>query len=158
MSQRPVTLCALSLLLLASCRQPGMSDEEVNRRVVNANPSWEDYREDLKAILGPGPLAEWKGQLQQVAVQAGQVRITFKVAGSWARRDIQLPILMKGPDGEIYSPTHSTIQNDEFVEYLFEPPRPEEPSAWPWLLVMFPQGPQRVILPPGGVWSRGEAL
>ncbi|MCL4218784.1 MAG: hypothetical protein KJ052_17510 [Candidatus Hydrogenedentes bacterium] len=131
-----------------------MSDEDINRRVVGANPSWENYREDLKAALGPGPLAEWKGRLQQVAVQTGQVRVTFKVSGSWAGRDLQLPILMRGPDGEIYSPTLSTIQNDGCIDYLFEPSRSEEPGSWPWLLVMSPKGPQRVILPPGGVWSR----
>ena len=135
---------------------PGCTDrvaeEELASRVRTSAPEWQSYQEDLKAQVGAGPVAQWKGRPTQVWSGGAAVYVAFEVSGPWAQRDAAIPVLLRDPFGGVHRNV-SAQRNGAVVTYAFQVLA--EPSAVPlaWVEIKFPRGERRVILSTEG---RGE--
>lgn len=136
------------LLISAACTSP-VSDAELAARVKASRPEWQSYQEDIKAQLGAGPVAEWRGEPVRAVQEGSALRLTFQLTGPWSRRDCFAPILVADPRGVIQRPV-SAMSREREVIYGFD--LGEGGGAVPWLEVKFPNGEKRLVFDQNGVW------
>ena len=123
------------------------------RRVENSQPTWQSYSEDIKGQIGATPVAEWEGELTEVRLEGGAVRVTFRLSGPWAQRDAAIPVLLREPFGGTRRNTGARRDGD-FVTYIIELPETARGQALPWVELKFPHGQRRLPLSEKGIWRQ----
>lgn len=146
------TASAVMLLAAALGCTPGITDEELERRVDASRPVWESYQEDLKSQIGAGPVAQWEGVPVKVLAQRRAVHVTFRLTAAWAQRDIAIPILMREPLGGVHRNLDAR-RAGECVTYLFECPQSASGTPFPWIELKYPRCQKRIVLSDRGEWE-----
>ena len=140
----------LLVLLIAFIRTPELSPEILMDRCATARPEWTSYAEDIKGMIGAGPVAQWRGDLHQ-AVRAGrELRLNFRLAPPWAEYTAAIPILLRDPQGQVHYPREVKGDNAERT-YLYRLP-PESTEALPWIEVHYPGVERRISFDREGRW------
>ncbi|MGI6458554.1 MAG: hypothetical protein ACOX5J_00395 [Candidatus Hydrogenedentales bacterium] len=143
---------AVVVVMILTAKGP-ISSEELARRVINCEPSWSNYDEDLKAQIGAAPVAEWKGEPAEARWEAGELMVSFAVLGVWAGRDTAIPVLVKLPNGETHRNEAAAWEGGKLV-YQFTTSLQAMPQ---WVIVRYPfYGERRLVLSEDGRWESVE--
>jgi hypothetical protein len=120
----------------------GTTDEELSRRIAEADPGWDDYEEDIKAMIGPAEVAEWQGEPVRAWRDGNIVKVEFALRGSWAQRPFAIPILLRDPALSVHR--HTDAEWDAgHLTYTFEL-ESASPRALPWVEVAYPHHIRRI--------------
>lgn len=138
----------------AACSSP-VNENELARRVRASRPTWQSYQEDVKGQIGAGPVAEWRGTVDEVRVEDGHIRVTFRVAGPWAARELAVPILLNEPLNGARREV-SAIREGDRTTYLFDLPPEKSGLPVPWIELKFPGGQRRIALDTQGRWTAAK--
>ncbi len=126
--------------------------EELTRRCTEAQPSWANYDEDLKAQVGAAYVARWSGAPVHAEMRSDVLFIDFYLEPPWARYGCALPVLVREPAGRVLQSVAAT-HSDAMVTYRFNLPPDYEESCPPWVTVRYPRDEWRLPLGPEGVWT-----
>lgn len=124
-----IALTGIIAALMLTDPATDISDEELRKRVANANPDWANYHEDLKGQIGSTPIARWKGEPIQASINGSTITVIFHVTGYWAEAGANLPLLIRDPFGKTYADTASTRVGNE-VTYTFALPSADVDIDW----------------------------
>lgn len=128
-----------------------LDSADLGRRASLSNPDWSNYEEDIKAQLGAGAVAEWRGRPVAVQREGARVRVTFRLEGSWTNRDFVLPVLMRDPYGKERRQQGHEI-GDATVDYIFRLDENDAEAPLPWIVVKYPHNEDRLPLDAEGRW------
>lgn len=141
---------ALLVILIAFIRSPADSPERLDETCAKATPGWSSYTEDIKGMIGAGPVAQWRGELLHADRTGSEVRLTFRLSPPWAAYTAALPILLRDPQGLVYYPDENKI-NGQDRTYFYRLP-PESAIALPWVEVRYPGVEKRLLFDREGHW------
>jgi len=147
---KPAAWC-LMLTVAAGCAGP--TDEELKQRVAVSLDKfdWNDYSENLKGLIGAGPVAEWTGKPVDARIDGSVVTIRFRVEGPWKSRTFGIPIMIREPRGAVFT-SGDMRQVDGLAIYQFRLTDGAS-SMPPWLELQYPHGRVRLAFRQDGTWE-----
>ncbi len=122
------------------------------RRTALSNPDWANYQEDIKAEIGAAPVAQWQGRPVTAEHLGSSVRVTFKLTGPWADREVVIPVLLRDPLGHDRRHRSYEIASPN-VTYVFPIGESVSVNAVPWIMLKYPHHEERLTLDSDGRWS-----
>ena len=153
----------VAVLLLSAC-QKGLDNEEtvLQARCAASTPTWDNYPEDIKAQIGAGPVAAWRGEVTQVvwglddaesaATTAPVIQVFVTMEAPWSKLDAALPLLLREPQGSTLTPVASRLDGDVRM-YRYALPAELADVMPPWVTLRTPRGIHRYPLGAGGKWT-----
>lgn len=129
---------------------------ELARLSARARLTWADYGEGIKAELGATPAALWHGAPARAGLVDGGIEIIFSLSGPWSEFDFGMPILLRDPEGKVYTPQRYTRSAAGGI-YRFAHDGPVTPLSVPWVEVRFPPNEERrVVFDAQGTWGQAD--
>ena len=149
-----VLFVALGFWISSGSIENDISPDVLAERVMSCTPAWANYNEDLKGKIGSTPVARWKGQPIRAFIEGHTATIVFKLEGYWTTTEVQLPVLVREPLGDVLEAVASR-RNGVEVSYTF-PLKPEVVSegGGTWLEIQYPHRTQRIVFDSTGSWSK----
>ncbi len=129
-----------------------LDQEDLAGRVQRARLDWADYGEGIKAALGATPAALWDGMPTSARLVDGGVEVTFALREPWRDFDFGMPILLRDPEGKVYTPQRY-VQSNEGGVYTFGHTGEVTPLSLPWVELRFPPNEEsRIVFDTAGRW------
>ena len=128
-------------------------EAELLRRCTAARPAWQSYQEDIKAEVGAGPVAAWRGRPIEAQFDVAEISVVFEVAGEWAERDVLLPVLLQLPTGEVVMGSAGTRGVGRRTYVFAVDPAAPRPS---WAELKYPHRTIRIVPDAEGTWRAPE--
>lgn len=142
-------------VVLAVALNRGPDPGAIAARCREAEPEWASYHEDIKGLIGAGPVASWNGAPHSAQCNAREVLVDFRIAAPWDRYAAVMPVMLRTPAGRVYL-SKKAVARDGERRYVFELAGNTGGGALPWVEIRFPHGQRRLHFSASGTWTAPE--
>lgn len=139
-----IGVVVLSLAIVSSLARTPLTEDELAKRVLASEPTWESYQEDIKAEVGSAAAAEWQGEPTRAWFEFDTVRIAFAIRGKWGERTFGVPILARDPAGTVFRSSALERRDGEPI-YAIPLPKDLSKITVSWIEVRYPGGTRRLV-------------